>query len=103
MSLKELQRALFISGNLARIEAVLNILDQGQELEGDELKWAIELTTSPRDRTSTSDAWLHDEYISPVLSSIGDLTLVGGTNIERVAFCGYLREVQGRMLNRTMQ
>jgi hypothetical protein len=101
-SLKDLQRSLFVSGNAARIESILKTLESGQELENEELRWAIELSTTPRDRSSTSDAWLHDEYISPVLSRAVDLVIVGGDPEERLTFATYLKEIQGRLLSRSV-
>lgn len=101
-SLKDLQRSLFVSGNAARIVSILKTLESGRELEGEELRWAIELSTGPKDRSSTSDAWLHDEYISPVLERTGHLTLVGGSVAERLEFSTYLREIQHRLFSRSV-
>lgn len=101
-STKDLQRSLYISSTSARIESILKTLMGSQELEGEEMRWAIELASGPRDRTATSDAWLHDEYVAPVLSRQGDLTIFGGSEAERAHFATYLRAIRSRLFSKTL-
>lgn len=97
--MSDLELSLFVSGTLARIQSILDVLACGAELEGDDLANAIRLTLSEDSTQSRQMNLYHRELITPILNDVGELTLVGGDAQERHKLVQYFVEIRRVLLN----